>query len=260
MQSGLPVSPIYSSPHAAQEIRKVVAALITTEMTAITALLVFGLFIDASAFQVIDLNGVWSYHSDNKTIYSRGHVPGDVFSDLHRKAIIPDPLYGDNHLALQWVSRDNWTYTRTFYIAKSILKFHVFLLRMRGIDTVSSVILNRKFLISTNNQFVEYFVDVSGILREENKIEVRFTSPVLYAKEKSDQYYKSRQHFVPPICPPYSYHGECHPNFIRKAQYSFSWDWGPAIPTMGIWKPIDIVAFDHVFVDDISWITERTHE
>jgi hypothetical protein len=29
--------------------------------------------------------------------------------------------------------------------------------------------------------------------------------------------------------------GECHANFIRKMQASFSWDWGPAFPSMGLW-------------------------
>uniref|UniRef100_A0A0K0DRN9 Glyco_hydro_2 domain-containing protein n=1 Tax=Angiostrongylus cantonensis TaxID=6313 RepID=A0A0K0DRN9_ANGCA len=29
---------------------------------------------------------------------------------------------------------------------------------------------------------------------------------------------------------------------------------------MGIWKPIDIVAFNNFFLDDFSWITERTYD
>ncbi|KAK6045370.1 hypothetical protein COOONC_17124, partial [Cooperia oncophora] len=71
---------------------------------------------------------------------------------------------------------------------------------------------------------------------------------------------KSHGHSVPPVCPPPSYHGECHPNFIRKAQYSFSWDWGPAMPTMGISKAIQIVAFNDFFLEDFTWITERTED
>ncbi|VDM56277.1 unnamed protein product, partial [Angiostrongylus costaricensis] len=189
---------------------------------------------------------------------SNGHVPGDVFSDLRSASIIDDPLFADNHLGQQWVSHDNWTYTRTFDIGKDTLDLD-HLSYFLGIDTMSSVVLNSKYLLKTNNQFVAYFVKLNGILSDENMIEVRFTSPVLYAKEKSEQYNKYRGHLVPPVCPPPSYHGECHPNFIRKAQYSFSWDWGPALPTMGIWKPIDIVAFNNFFLDDFSWITERTH-
>ncbi|VIO90956.1 Uncharacterized protein BM_BM675 [Brugia malayi] len=42
-------------------------------------------------------------------------------------------------------------------------------------------------------------------------------------------------HTVPPVCPVSEFQGECHINFIRKTQASFSWDWGPSFPTVGIW-------------------------
>uniref|UniRef100_A0A8L8KE38 beta-mannosidase n=1 Tax=Heligmosomoides polygyrus TaxID=6339 RepID=A0A8L8KE38_HELPZ len=177
-----------------------------------------------------------------------GSVPGDIFTDLYRSTIIPDPLFADNHLHLKWVSAINWSYIYSFPIDQTILKvFFNFL------DTVSSVFLNGVPVLNTSNQFVEYFVNIDGLLRDSNTVEVRFTSPVRYAKEKS-----AHGHRVPPTCPPKTYHGECHPNFIRKAQYSFSWDWGPAIPTVGLWKPVQIIAFDDYIFDDFTWTTERT--
>jgi len=39
---------------------------------------------------------------------------------------------------------------------------------------------------------------------------------------------------VPLECPPAVQKGECHINFIRKQQCSFSWDWGPAFAPIGI--------------------------
>lgn len=42
-------------------------------------------------------------------------------------------------------------------------------------------------------------------------------------------------------------------NFIyRKAQASFSWDWGPSFPTVGIWQPLSIEGFDTLFIDRFS--------
>ena len=29
-------------------------------------------------------------------------------------------------------------------------------------------------------------------------------------------------------------------NFIRKAQFGWGWDWGPSLPTVGIWKPVSL--------------------
>lgn len=39
---------------------------------------------------------------------------------------------------------------------------------------------------------------------------------------------------VPPECPPDVQKGECHVNFLRKEQCSFSWDWGPAFAPTGL--------------------------
>lgn len=56
-----------------------------------------------------------------------------------------------------------------------------------------------------------------------------FESPVKFAKQRSDKF------FTAPECVPDIYNGECHANQIRKMQASFSWDWGPAFPSVGIW-------------------------
>lgn len=45
----------------------------------------------------------------------------------------------------------------------------------------------------------------------------------------------NQDYVIPPDCPTAQQNGECHVNQIRKMQASFSWDWGPALPSMGIW-------------------------
>ncbi|KAK6045371.1 hypothetical protein COOONC_17125 [Cooperia oncophora] len=117
-----------------------------------------------------------------------GLVPGDIYSDLHRSKLIPEPLFGDNHLHLSWIAAENWTYTKTFSVDLSILKYRRILLLLKGVDTVSTVVLNDDILLNTTNQFVEYYADLTGSLKKNNKIEIRFTSPVLYAEEKSSEY------------------------------------------------------------------------
>jgi len=54
---------------------------------------------------------------------------------------------------------------------------------------------------------------------------------VVYAKGQASNY----PYDVPELCPPLVQQGECSFNFIRKEACSFSWDWGPAFPTSGIW-------------------------
>ncbi len=47
-----------------------------------------------------------------------------------------------------------------------------------------------------------------------------------------------------------------HVNFIFsvlvKEQSSFSWDWGPSFPTMGLWKGVQLEAFDVLKLVHIS--------
>ena len=54
-----------------------------------------------------------------------------------------------------------------------------------------------------------------------------------YAKEKYDE--QALDHPVLPAALDPAYQGEDHANHIRKMQSSFSWDWGPAFPTVGLW-------------------------
>ena len=62
---------------------------------------------------------------------------------------------------------------------------------------------------------------------------MKFKSPIRAANEA----YRKQlvDHLVPPKCVVPAFKGECHANHIRKMQASFSWDWGPAFPNMGVW-------------------------
>ena len=39
--------------------------------------------------------------------------------------------------------------------------------------------------------------------------------------------------------------------FTRKAPYHYGWDWGPALATSGIWKPVEIFCYDSVYIKNI---------
>lgn len=89
-----------------------------------------------------------------------------------------------------------------------------------GLDTVATVLVNNVEVGHSTNMFHRYIFSVKGVLKTGmNKIEVRFTSAVLYAKEQAKKF----PYRVPPECPVPVQRGECHGNFIRKEQCSFSW-------------------------------------
>src|SRR5471030_248150 len=47
-------------------------------------------------------------------------------------------------------------------------------------------------------------------------------------------------------------------NFIRKAQFGWGWDWGPALPTVGIWRPVQFERLKVAHIDGVRFTTVST--
>jgi beta-mannosidase len=73
--------------------------------------------------------------------------------------------------------------------------------------------------------FREAVFDVSTSLRSgENTLAVLFDRPLDHVgEEHPDQWGRNPERV-----------------FMRKAQFGFGWDWGPRLPTVGIWRPIEL--------------------
>ena len=147
----------------------------------------------------------------------------------------------------------NWTYTASFPVEASLLASTSVELDLHGVDTVATLTLNGRLLATTQNMFVRYILPVKEHLVEgENILQVEFQSPVDYAAKAFESQNRER-HAVPPACVADEFRGVCHANHIRKMQASFSWDWGPAAPSVGLWQPAYLVAFDDVRFKHVLW-------
>ncbi|NXB56637.1 MANBA mannosidase, partial [Struthidea cinerea] len=188
------------------------------------------------------LRGSWRLRSGDGSGSLRAEVPGCVHTALLGRGLIQDPYYRFNDVMYRWISLDNWTYSRTFKTPFDIRKWQKVNLVFEGVDTVAQILLNNVTLGRTDNMFNRYSFDITSVIQEVNFVEVRFLSAISYAAEQSRCH---KAHSIPPACPPPVQKGECHVNFIRKEQCSFSWDWGPSFPTQGIWKDVRIEAYNH---------------
>ncbi|XP_071598687.1 beta-mannosidase isoform X1 [Heliangelus exortis] len=196
----------------------------------------------ASTPEVQSLRGKWRLWNGNGSVVLGGEVPGCVHTALQRQGLIQDPYYRFNDVMYRWISLDNWTYSRTFNTPFDIRKWQKVNLVFEGVDTVAQIRMNNITLGRTDNMFIRYSFDISSLIREVNVVEVHFLSAISYAAEQSRCH---KGYSIPPACPPPVQQGECHVNFIRKEQCSFSWDWGPSFPTQGIWKDVRIEAYSH---------------
>ncbi|KAL2099255.1 hypothetical protein ACEWY4_005735 [Coilia grayii] len=201
--------------------------------------------------EIHSLNGKWILRNENGTYNLPAVVPGCVHTALHKQNFIQDPYYRLNDLEYRWISLDNWTYSLTFTVPQSTRRMKKAVLVFDGVDTVSTITLNGVTVGTTDNMFRSYEFEVGAILAKDNLLEVRFMSAVTYASQRDHAHSAYR---VPPACPPPVQKGECHVNFIRKAQCSFSWDWGPSFPTQGL-RAVELQAFNFIRLQSYTTTT-----
>ncbi|WP_336207370.1 glycoside hydrolase family 2 protein [Nonomuraea sp. LPB2021202275-12-8] len=154
-------------------------------------------------------------------------VPGCVHTDLLAAGLIDDPYLDDNENRLSWIGRTAWCYTTSF--TWSADEHERTDLVCEGLDTVATVTLNGVRLARTANQHRSYRLPVRHLLREgDNTLTVTFDSAVGYAEEQRKVLGERPGAYEAPY------------PFIRKMACNFGWDWGPALVTAGIWRPIGL--------------------
>jgi beta-mannosidase len=172
-------------------------------------------------------------------------VPGTVHTDLLNNKIIPEPFKDDNELKLQWIYETGWIYKTEFDYPTEFSKNKPAYLSFEGIDTIASVLLNGRNILKADNMFLKYEADVTKLLKEKkNELKVAFKSPVKHAAAEEAKHGKL----------PVALNSERV--YIRKAQYSFGWDWGPSFPTSGLWRPVYLLQKGEAFIKDVYFETK----
>jgi beta-mannosidase len=167
-------------------------------------------------------------------------VPGTVHTDLYRNNRIPNPFLGANEKQLQWIENENWIYKTTFSISDKELRYEHCMLQFDGLDTYAEVRCNGVPILSANNMFRTWKVDLKPLLkRGQNTLEVTFLSAVQKGKEHA-------------LLLPYTLPGD-EKVFTRKAQYQYGWDWGPRFVTAGIWKEVKLLFWNKQTITHITY-------
>lgn len=188
------------------------------------------------------LDGEWQVSKVGAEECIPAVVPGSIHVDLQNAGVIPDPFAGDNELRVAWVAETDWLYKRSFHAGSELLGHDRVLLECEGLDTPATVRLNGEVVANTDNMFRRYAFDVAGKLVEgENTIEVEFASPVNYVRPLIGTGLA--------VSPGDSIPGS---PYLRKAMYQWGWDWGPKIPTSGIWRSIRFAGYSVAKLDNVQ--------
>ena len=112
-------------------------------------------------------------------------------------------------------------------------------LLFNGLDTFTSIEVCGQHVASTNNQFRQYYFDVSNILSSCSStpmLSINFGSSVNISADIANEPGQETWPYGTQMI--YEF-----PNrwFIRKEQSDFGWDWGPAFAPAGIWQPAYVI-------------------
>jgi beta-mannosidase len=214
--------------------------------------------------QRMDLGGVWDLHycdpgegermgwpegaADKEFVAAR--VPGDVHLDLAEAGMIEEPLHGRTARDCVWMEGKDWWYIREFAVPLGFLSERVEI-HFAGLDTTAEVWVNGWHVGSHDSMFVPVSMDVTGALREgRNIVAVKLNVGLRSAEGKHIEKYGAMDTSA----------SDTPRMWIRKAQFTFSWDWAPRLLTCGIWRGVELRSYDGVALRDVCLRTSLLPE
>ncbi|KAJ4478306.1 glycoside hydrolase [Lentinula aciculospora] len=169
--------------------------------------------------------------------------PSEVHVELMTSGMIPDPYLGFNEHAVQWIGSVEWLYKCIFLYQPAFNESHKVMLEFQGLDTLCDVYLNGDRLLSVDNMFQTYSVDlIPSTLKPSNTLFLHFKS--------ASQYAKAQEALMGRVRAGSTNLGDPSRVYLRKAQYDWRWDWGPELMTCGIYRPIVLSTYT-VCIDDM---------
>jgi len=196
--------------------------------------------------QIVALDSGWEFRqlsegaNPNSSAWRPAQVPGDVHLDLLRNKLIPDPYFRDNEAKLQWIEDADWEYRTVVQASSELLNHKNIELVFEGLDAYAEVYLNGKLLLTADNMFREWRMDVKPYLKPgTNQLRIVFPSPIKTAvKIASTDKWREQIHTA-------------EKTYVRKAAFEYGWDWGPRFVTSGIWRPVKLEAWDAARISNV---------
>jgi beta-mannosidase len=179
-----------------------------------------------------------AYRTDiNVDDWLLAEAPLTAHTNLLANKLIPDPFMGVNEKDVQWVNESEWWYRKEIKLTPEIIGKDVVELTFESLDTFATIWVNDIKVGEANNMFTPWRFSIKkAAMPGKNLIVIRF-KPV--NKVAADLERQHQHKYVSLSADNFS----ARP-YVRKAQYSFGWDWGPTLPTSGIWRKAEVAAYN----------------
>ncbi|MGB9681799.1 MAG: beta-mannosidase, partial [bacterium] len=144
---------------------------------------------------------------------------------------------GTNAEKCKWIEERLWYYRKIFNVSKDFIQKKVELI-FDGLDLDAEIFLNGVRIGEHHNAFIPYVIDVTSSIREgENELLVYLDVGKKRAKGKPLEKYGVDESY--------------YRIWMRKPQFVFGWDWGPYLPTCGIWRGVQLRSYESVAIRDV---------
>ncbi|MCW4029355.1 MAG: hypothetical protein NWE92_06885 [Candidatus Bathyarchaeota archaeon] len=164
-------------------------------------------------------------------------APLTAHTNLLANKVIPDPFMGVNEREVQWVNESEWWYRKEITLTPDELNMDALELAFESLDTYATIWVNDVKVGEANNMFTPWRFNIKTAAKPgKNLIAIRF-KPVTKVAGELEQQHKEKYACL-------SADNFSARPYVRKAQYSFGWDWGPTLPTAGIWRSAKVVAYN----------------
>ena len=154
-------------------------------------------------------------------------APCSLYSVLLGNKRIGDPTLSDNVAGLDAYSDFGCTFYARFEVSALMMSMKNLVLRFHGLDTLCHIEVNGRTVGDTDNMHLTYDFDVKTMLSVGfNELKLTFSPP-----KESDN--------------------------LRKAYFAFGTDGTPRLPDMGIFRKVELIAFNHKIISGVR--VEQTH-
>lgn len=168
-------------------------------------------------------------------------VPCSLYGTLLKHGLMEDPYYGINEKKYTELCEKDCYFSSEIDVTNDILAKEYVYLNFYGLDTVCDIYVNDKKIDSVNDMFRFYSYDVKDVLAVgKNEIKLYFRSPIHYVTELNNKHYIWNN--ADTVA------GAAH---LRKSICMFGWDWAPKLPDMGIYRNVELDAYDTDKIDDV---------
>jgi beta-mannosidase len=175
-------------------------------------------------------------------------VPGGVHESLLAAGRIPDPNYDLNEAEVRWIEDRDWWFRTTLSRPTDLAEGERLRLVFHGLDTVVDIWLDGEMLGHHENMFRPAEFDVTERLTGSSTLELRFSPPLAGLEVPSSVIEMGTR--LGDAFAALAGEGEAEGGLAemlplavlrRKATFSWGWDFGPRVPSIGIWRPVELV-------------------